>query len=165
MYRKRSFVIGLGMGLILGALLLQLMITAKQQESDLMQAEQNSTGVTDKLYSQEEVDQMIAQERGRLAALEPEHADAEQAEKAAANEPDEKSLIRIVRITSGSNLNDTAQMLEDYGLIEDKYQFISSMRDRSRKIRSGTFYFEGMPSEEQVKETITQDPILSFPIE
>ncbi|XEC97138.1 hypothetical protein AB6A23_11645 [Paenibacillus tarimensis] len=156
MFRNRSFVVGLGFGIILGALLLQLAIEGEKQSGKSVLFEEQPA--LDANYTQEEVDRLLAEAREQALA------------EAAVSTPDtqgggedEKPLVRIVKIPRGTTLEKTAEMLQDYGLIEDKLYFVSSMRANSGKIRSGTFYFEGRPTEEDVKETITNDPILSFP--
>ncbi|WP_020615256.1 hypothetical protein [Paenibacillus daejeonensis] len=164
MFKNRSYMLGLGTGIILGCLLLVLMQAAAEGETRLMDFENNSSA------SAPEDGAFITDEelQGMLAA-EAERVQAELAAQAAAEpEPEERpepapedfsQLHRVVRIKSGTTLQTAAGMLEDYGLIDNRLQFITKMKEEGGKIRRGTFYFEGLPDEEEVLRIITGPPI------
>ena len=65
---KRPFLLGLGTGLIVGAMLLQLMIVGQQQKDRLVNRGQDEqTEAADSpSYTQAELDQRIAEERERV---------------------------------------------------------------------------------------------------
>ncbi|MCQ6557889.1 endolytic transglycosylase MltG [Paenibacillus mendelii] len=64
---KRPFLLGLGTGLIVGAMLLQLMIVGQQQKDRLVNRGQDEQTEADApSYSQAELDQRIAEERERI---------------------------------------------------------------------------------------------------
>ncbi|RXZ76933.1 hypothetical protein EBB07_32035 [Paenibacillaceae bacterium] len=170
MLKNRSLLIGLGIGLILGTLMLQLMNLAEEQGMELSQYAQE--GVQEQqLYTQQQLTEQLEEQRAALTKAEAEAAEAVEALAAAelkAAEPDPlleqaKQLVRVIRIRRGTGLEQTAEMLANYGLVADQQQFMQSMSKRSREIRSGVFYFTGFPSEDEVREIITSDPTLTHP--
>ncbi|MBD2845258.1 hypothetical protein IDH44_08650 [Paenibacillus sp. IB182496] len=172
MPKRRLFLAGLGAGLIVGALLLQLMWAGQAQQAQMSRLDELSE---ERRYSQEELDQILEREEARLRAelssdsgVDPAAGRDQAAGGAAADtDPHDETppLVRIVTIRSGMTLEEVAVMLEDYGLIEDRYSFVSAMKARSNQIRSGKFYFEGRPDAADIEQTITSDPVLSFPVE
>ncbi|QAY65623.1 hypothetical protein [Paenibacillus protaetiae] len=65
MLRNRSFVLGAGIGIICGALLLQLMLVG--QDRIKTDADADTSGTGEAMYSQSEVDAMIAAEKDSWA--------------------------------------------------------------------------------------------------
>ncbi|MBW7461686.1 hypothetical protein K0U00_47290, partial [Paenibacillus sepulcri] len=63
---KRPFLFGLGVGIIIGALLLQLMIVGERQASGLDSFQKEDAG--EKLYTQSELDEQLDSEREKLQA-------------------------------------------------------------------------------------------------
>ncbi|PZD93350.1 hypothetical protein DNH61_22185 [Paenibacillus sambharensis] len=61
MFRNRTFLFGLGIGIIVGALLLQLMYVSEQQAGRAEQGPED-------MYTQEQVDDLIAEAKQRLRA-------------------------------------------------------------------------------------------------
>lgn len=225
---KRPFLLGLGIGLIVGAALLQLMIVGQQQAGSLDNYNKDSDSAGAKLYSQEEFDKKLAEESERIRAEEqqkartdktqgegtqdqknPEEdtqaqdakepkideqageakadagvsnnasgkgeetvvsADAAGKKEAAdtsANTPkaqadsagQKKSSRTIVRIVPGSDLTETAALLNKHGVIDSQKQFITLMRKESNKIRAGYFAFEDDLTLQQVKKIVTGQPM------
>ncbi|GBF72028.1 hypothetical protein PA598K_00259 [Paenibacillus sp. 598K] len=170
MFRNRSYMLGLGTGIILGCLLLVLMQAAEQGEERLLGFEDSGgtpAAQEGKQYTEEALQALLAEEAERVRAELAEQATAvhelETAEGAAKAEEeavaDAKPLQRVVRIQSGTTLQKTAGILEDYGLIDNRLQFMARMKEAGAKIRRGTFYFEGMPDEDEVMQIITGPPI------
>ncbi|UVI32527.1 endolytic transglycosylase MltG [Paenibacillus spongiae] len=84
---KRPFLMGLGIGLILGAMLLQLMIAGQQQKDKLTSREQDGQSGTAVMptYTQEELDKRIAEERERVTKeLQDRNANQDKAAKSPA---------------------------------------------------------------------------------
>ncbi|WP_127531915.1 hypothetical protein [Paenibacillus kobensis] len=65
MFKERRFLVGFGAGIIVGGLLLQLMMTAQQEPSELINSDEQ-------LYTKQEVDQLI--EKAKKEALTGEDA-------------------------------------------------------------------------------------------
>jgi len=76
---KKPFLFGLGVGIMIGAALLQLMLVGEKQAAELHNYEHSSDG--EKLYSQSELDQQLESERGKLRAELDKQTAAQQKEK------------------------------------------------------------------------------------
>ncbi|MFC5648995.1 hypothetical protein ACFPYJ_07595 [Paenibacillus solisilvae] len=181
---KRPFLFGLGVGIIVGAALLQLMLIGEKQASSLDDYDKgNQTSVT---YTQAELDKRIAEERAPIQA-----EDSKEAKSSAENLPKQDSVNpqngkqpsnskpaveksagsldtkgtnttnkvkRIVlRIPANSSVTETADLLIENDVISNKQTFINLMRKVI--IRAGYFSFEGRPTLQEVKTIITSKPL------
>jgi len=185
MIDRRSLLLGLGIGLIAGALLLQLMLAGKEQSERL--ADIGRLSGEDALYTQSEVDALVAEAEERaLRRLERELADAKTAEdgeepggaagagdasagsegRAGADgantvgdgaETDAESVIDI-RIRPGMTLTETAELLEAEGVIEDADALVELMARMSTRIRAGYYKFTGRETLEEIRTIITSPP-------
>jgi len=180
--RNRTFLFGLGLGLILGAALLQLMLSADRQQERLGGIDR--LGGESAVYSQEDVDRMVddavkkavedaarqqpaaapgdaagkgAPAPNEAAASGKAGAASDAEETGAAGKYDDVD-VRIVRIKKGATSEQVAKLLKDEGIIEDGPAFLKLMSDSSTRIRAGKFLFVGNPSPEKVKEIITGTP-------
>ncbi|WP_338555983.1 hypothetical protein [Paenibacillus sp. KS-LC4] len=63
MFKNRLFLTGLGIGIIVGALLLQMMIIGESSQQKLNNRDNASTEQGEKIYSQSEVDAMLEAQR------------------------------------------------------------------------------------------------------
>ncbi|SFD68875.1 hypothetical protein SAMN05216378_1007 [Paenibacillus catalpae] len=176
MFKNRSFVAGLGVGIIAGAILLQLMQIGDESQQNL------SAGFKErepKLYTQAEMDAKLAEERanaikeadkaGQPASEKPEATPAAETSKPPSDEDmkevtvekpsaEEKPVLkRQVRITGGMNLTDTADLLAGQKLISDKEAFIKAMNKKT--VRAGYFIFEGNPKVEEIIRILTSQPL------
>ncbi|WP_336786000.1 hypothetical protein [Paenibacillus sp. MMO-177] len=170
MFKNRSFVAGLGVGIIAGAILLQLMQIGDESQQKL------SDGFKDgepKMYTQAELDEKLAEEhakatRNAAATAKPEAVKPEESPAAAATEPPatsvknndkkaEEAVKRQVRITGGMNLTDTADLLAEQQLISDKDAFIKAMKNKP--VRAGYFIFEGNPTVADIIRILTSQPL------
>ncbi|NIK68858.1 MULTISPECIES: hypothetical protein [unclassified Paenibacillus] len=177
MFKNRSFVAGLGVGIIAGAILLQLMQIGDESQRKL------SDGFNDgepKLYTQAQLDEKLAEERAKASqnAMETANPEAEKPEEspavkapeppadssknddkkeAAAEKPAEEVVKRQLRITGGMNLTDTAELLAGQKLISDKAAFIKAMKNKP--VRAGYFIFEGNPTVTDIIRILTSKPL------
>mgnify|MGYP001180874485 CR=1 FL=1 len=177
MFKNRSFVAGLGVGIIAGAILLQLMQIGDESQQNL------SDGFKDgepKLYTQADMDTKLAEERAKAikeaeqateaTTEKPEESPAPEASKPPADEDkkdvtaqkpeaEEESVLikRQVRITGGMSLTDTANLLAEQQLISDKDAFIKVMS--KKPVRAGYFIFEGDPTIEEIIRILTSKPL------
>lgn len=176
MFKNRTFVAGLGVGIIAGAILLQLMQIGDESQRKLSGGFQDGEP---KLYTQAELDTKLAEEREK-AINEAEKAAPPASEKPdespsveaaappakedkndeAAEQPaaEEKPVVKKqVRITGGMNLTDTAELLAKQQLISDKDAFIKAMNKKT--VRAGYFIFEGNPTVEEIIRILTSQPL------
>ncbi|GGD68141.1 hypothetical protein [Paenibacillus nasutitermitis] len=86
---KRPFLFGLGVGIMIGAVLLQLMLVGEKQADGLQNYEQQNDD--EKLYSQSELDQLLDSERAKHKAELDKQASAAQEDKQTIPDPAQKS--------------------------------------------------------------------------
>ncbi|REE94446.1 hypothetical protein A8990_101240 [Paenibacillus taihuensis] len=181
---KRTFLFGIGVGIIIGAALLQLMLIGEKQVEGLDPlSEPDEISSDAKLYTQAELDKAVADERKRV------ETEAQQAEAAKTNDnaakdaevsktkddkvptknagnkssastetakaPEAKRIV--LRVPPNTSLSDTAVILKSHGVIENKQAFINLMR--TKKIRAGYFAFKGKLSLHQVGTILTSKPL------
>ncbi|WP_042160515.1 hypothetical protein [Paenibacillus gorillae] len=182
MLKNRMFLTGLGIGIIVGALLLQLLQIGEQSQAKL--GESLFAG-DEKQFSQKELDAAVAAAVEEQAADKPvvsspaagtEATIAPSATPVASAEPEKKpeSTVKpeqteepeapvqelVLQIKGGMNLTGTAKLLADNGLIEDEAAFIAAMK-RSKKptVRAGYFLFKGKPQLKEVVSIIKSEPL------
>lgn len=172
---KRPFLFGLGVGIIVGAALLQLMLIGEKQASSLDDFDKGTkTAVT---YTQADLDKRLAEERARIqtdvskeaqshkeapkpntakptsSAAEGKSGNQQEGETKAAD----KAQRILLHIPANSSVTETADLLFKMAVIHNKQTFINLMRKDI--IRAGYFAFEGSPTLQQVKTIITSKPI------
>lgn len=76
MFKNRFFLTGLGIGIIIGALLLQMMIIGESSQQKLSNRDNADAGQEEKIYSQSEVDAIIEAERAASSIKEESEAAA-----------------------------------------------------------------------------------------
>ncbi|WP_219836687.1 endolytic transglycosylase MltG [Paenibacillus sp. R14(2021)] len=178
---KRIFLFGIGVGIIAGAGLLQLMLMGEKQATQLDHYNDRPAAV--KSYTQAELDQAVAAERERVekelkaasaassppqkgGSKEPAKADAGKkpvqegtdstAVKAAADAPIPPKRT-VVRIPPNANVTEVADLLALSGVISNKKTFIDLMRTKT--VRAGYFAFTGKPTLQQVSAIIMSKPL------
>lgn len=156
MLKNKSLLYGLGTGMILGAILLQLMnavvpsgsAASKQpatgqapEEMDRVRLKEvastyfNVYDKSQKLYDQPQVDAMIAQklkeEKDKQAATQPQSA-----------APDKETYIYV---SKGMTAAQVADLLQQSGVITDRTAFVDTMKQKqlNDKIISGLHVFKG----------------------
>ncbi|WP_028561406.1 hypothetical protein [Paenibacillus pinihumi] len=172
MFRERSFVLGLGLGIIAGVLLLQLMLSAdvQQEKANLIAAEVSGTEKQpaapggDGSSGIEELDRL----KSELAAQKQEHQQAlQEALDKQRTELEEgqavNTLIRAVTIRKGMGIKEVASLLEDAALIKEASAFLQETQLDRNRIRNGKYYFSDSPDQEEIKKILLRDPLLSKP--
>ncbi|EXX91275.1 hypothetical protein BG53_11810 [Paenibacillus darwinianus] len=174
MFDKRPFLFGLGVGIISGALLLQLMLVAGQQPGRTDQLDR-LTGEAGN-YTQAEVDELVAaaeqRVRGELEIQGERRAvdgGTVQNEAPAGDRPSDTvtpaaspGTVRVdklpVRIRPGMTLGQVAAHLKSKGVLAEEKVFLALMSDWSKEIVAGFYYFDGEISPADVKRIITSPP-------
>ncbi|WP_138751560.1 hypothetical protein [Paenibacillus sinopodophylli] len=174
MLRNRLFLIGLGMGIIIGALLFQLMLSGEQSRARLAQRD---AGPDEKQYTQVEVDALIKAERDSVrddqkTTTEPEtspevkptpspEVDANKENEAAEAVPEEvkPAAQHVVRIKAGLGLSKTAELLASHQIINNEAAFVSSMKKSKKLVRAGYFLFYEGSTVEQAITIVTSQPL------
>ncbi|BBH20844.1 hypothetical protein Back11_21890 [Paenibacillus baekrokdamisoli] len=170
---KRPFLFGLGIGIILGAALLQLMLIGERQATSLNDYKKQEADQTN-TYTQADLDKRLAEERVRIQAemkvstSKNEPKSAEEPIKSApvkevfkdkpvTQQTESKEKRIIMRIPPNSSVTETADLLVKNGVIKDRRAFINLMRKVI--IRAGYFAFDGKPTLKEIKTIITGKPI------
>lgn len=178
MRKRRSWLIGLGLGIALGAALLQLMNAAqspagptrlpneplsleelkKQSTAKGYSLVRSGTG-EGKTYSQEELDAAVAAAKKEAAPAG--QGSAEGAEKAgsdaeAGSSDDAAAQPKTLYIWQHATLQEVAHALEGLGLVDDKAAFIKRAKPYAGKLRVGLCTFSGQPTYDQIIEELTR---------
>ncbi|CAM3892390.1 hypothetical protein COLU111180_12980 [Cohnella lubricantis] len=163
MRKRRSWLIGFGLGLAIGAILLQLMTAAESAgksalpneplSKEDLQKEAAAQGLTlvdpeadGRTYTQEELDAAVA--KAKEAAASGQTAAGSEAERANA---------RTLYVWQDATLAEVSDALMSLGLINDKQAFIQQAKPYSTKIRVGPCTFEGKPSYDEIIEELTRN--------
>jgi hypothetical protein len=160
-YNNKSLIVGLGIGLIVGATLLYMMNTVVQagKKTPLMPSAQTVDTLTEKqikdlaepyfqlfpknekMYSKAEVDTLVKQKVTEELAKAPQAAPVQPKPEPA---PAKKTYLYIY---NGSNASQVSEMLYQAGLIVDRKQFEDELTKSqlAGKIRYGIHVFEDQP--------------------
>ena len=166
MFKNKMFLYGLGFGLVIAVLLLQLTYVRSGAEERLVAAEleQDMQKVTD--LTEATVTSWAKMNQFRLVAEHEElftQIQLAEAVKQARNEAEleiqklkEQSHIRGLVIPSGATSKQVAHLLQEMDLIEDAKVFEDTMsiRGLSTKIKPGYFEFVGSPTVDELIEII-----------
>lgn len=181
---KRTFLFGIGVGIIIGAALLQLMLIGEKQVNgpDPLNKPDEISGDA-KMYTQAELDKAVSDERKRVEAATKQAGavtpdikassevkdnddaskqttgtksiESAESPKEPVTEPATKRIV--LRIPPNTSVADTAVILASHDVINDKQAFINLMR--TKKIRAGYFAFKGKLSMHQVGTILTSKPL------
>ncbi|GIQ68614.1 hypothetical protein XYCOK13_14380 [Xylanibacillus composti] len=158
MFKNKSLLAGLGIGLIVGTLLLQTMTVAERLENrepePQMLDEEQLEQAADRLGFSLVVKDAVYYSEDQLAAR-VEEARQEAIAQAEQTVVERKSFV----IVAGTRPANVADMLLTLGLIEDKNQFLNELRERrlTTNILSGLYTFEGKPDLDEIIREITHD--------
>lgn len=176
MLKNRVFLIGLGAGIILGALLFQLMLSGEQSRQKLGQIGNESV---EKLYTRVEVDALLKAERDNARVTEAakqveqpaveaepvkvETNEGKSDEGAPATETAEKKVAvkHVIQIKAGSGLAKTAELLAAQNIIDDQFAFVSHMKQSKKLVRAGYFLFQENITVDEAVTVVTGQPLTS----
>ncbi|AFC31850.1 hypothetical protein PM3016_5128 [Paenibacillus mucilaginosus 3016] len=166
MLKNKSLLYGLGLGLMAGALLLELMNTVAnpqtvmpQEAAPLDKAQIKELALQHfKVYEKEEavydqaqldqtVQQKVEEERQKLAAAQPAPAPA----------PADAVKETYIYVFPGTVVSQVGDMLVTSGVIADKNAFLTEMNNRglNEKVKIGVHVFKGPQTLDQVLAAIT----------
>jgi len=175
---KRSLLLGFGLGIISGALLMQLFIMGEKSSSQLKEidhtinnveapAEQPQVEQTPVIEEENTLEEDKTEEANeeQLGAIPTPGSEADQSNKSdddreySVDEQFPKTLL--LRIYSGTTVTELASVLAEKGIIEDKNSFIDYTRGKSKhnKIRAGYFYVNEASTNEDILNIVTSQPI------
>ncbi|MCA0754063.1 endolytic transglycosylase MltG [Paenibacillus sp. N4] len=166
MLKHRGFLFGLGVGIIAGALLFQLMLLGEESKRSLQQP--GSGGFAARTYTQAEVDALLKAERvtaemdsvtETAGAVSPSAKPSASEPEAEAVRQEQKQKQHIIRIEAGYDLTRTSELLAEHRVITDKSEFVERMNKSKKLVRAGYFrFYEGMTAGEAIK-IVTSQPL------
>ncbi len=158
MLKNKSLLTGIGLGMILGAVLLQLTYSVPSPGEKPLQGD--AATVAEKVYSQQEVDALLRQDREeQRQAWEKEAKQQDNLQNAvpASGGTEGASSAGLIVIVPGEGSQSVAEKLLEAGLIDDKRQFEDRLGELklSRTIQPGEFTFEDRPDIDEIISRIT----------
>lgn len=163
MRKHRSWLMGLGIGLILGASMLQIMLIGKEQAGrvagqepisrERLQAEAKMAGFVllpadEKRYTQQELD-------AKIAAAVSSSNDKTKSPPPAAKDGKEPRIVTL-NVRSNMTLSIVAEELQKLGVIEDASDFVDKAESIEKKLGIGTAVFIGKPTYKQIMAELTR---------
>ncbi|MBB6732880.1 hypothetical protein [Cohnella zeiphila] len=165
MRKRRGWLIGLGLGLMLGASMLQLM--------DVARSAPQSVQLPNEPFSREELEKeagakgyKLVRDDGETYTKEQLDAAVAQAKKEAADSPaplssgeaegDGMTKELDYYVPPGASLQEVASALLAMELIDDKDAFIKLAKPSGGKIRVGLCRFSGKPTPEEIVAELTR---------
>jgi hypothetical protein len=157
--KHRNWLMGFGIGIILGACMLQLMNFAQAQDAAL--------SVSDaKTYTQVQLDAEVAKALAAAAALnDAQPKPTASASPAPGKEPipsapsakgDAAERVVVIDVTEGMYLTDVADKLQKLGVILNASDFVEKASAISNNLQVGTSTFRGKPSYKQIIAELTR---------
>jgi hypothetical protein len=173
MAKNRGFLMGLGLGIIIGALLFQLMLS--RDESTLAITATNEIVATDS-GNETVLEESLDESKQEVA--EPQHTESVTAEPtdaavqpAATPEPSPSdqalpsataeagAAAFVLRIKPGMNLTDTAELLAARKVIPSGNAFIQQMNKQKKVVRAGLFLLKENMTVAEAIQIVTTQPL------
>lgn len=177
MFNKRSFVLGLGVGIVIGALLLQLFMLGESSQNKLSEREQElrqgelqeqqpsssepspdaSAAADDDVQQSPEA---TPEQTPEASILDEEPSGTPVADTGAAEEEGlQEPVQKLVRIEPGFNLTEISELLLASGIIEDAPAFIKQMKAKNKQARAGYFLIQENAGIDGAIKGVTGQPI------
>ncbi|WP_027084332.1 hypothetical protein [Cohnella panacarvi] len=185
MRKYRSWLMGLGIGLMIGASMLQLILAAQDQTKPLTreQLEKQAEAAGYVIYSAEEsmytedelqakIEEALLQAQEKANNAEPSSApsdkqaaepgaeaspesDASASASPGATEPDEPKATTLY-VKYGMTLTEVAAKLEQLGVVDDGDDFLDKCWSIAKDLKVGTSVFTGKPTYRQIMTELTR---------
>lgn len=168
MLNKRSFFLGLGSGIIIGALLLELFYLGQSSQNKLNEiGQQIEQGGEQNSQNAETTDGTATSVSDASASPEPtpvSPANTPEPTKAPEQTPDQTKQPtmgeqHLIRIEPGFNLTQTGNLLVENGILEKATPFIKQMNASKKLVRAGYFLISEGISVEQAIKVVTGPPL------
>ncbi|MGI2293072.1 hypothetical protein [Paenibacillus sp. GXUN7292] len=186
---KRSFLLGLGIGIIVGALLLQLISLGNDSKEKLNEKSQEING-NSQLLGDGQADGGTVGMAGPQAQADTDNGTAEPSKEVENNTENVENNAEtaeidteqdaqgqpsvtaapavsreqlILRIEPGFTLSAAAKLLHEQKVLEDTESFVATMKKKVngsiKKVRAGCFLFEEQMSPDEVARIVTSQPL------
>lgn len=176
MRKRRGWLIGFGLGIAIGAMVLQIMTAAESagkqalpneplsREELQKEAEAQGLSLVDPkaegaTYTQKELDDAVAKAKEETAAAKAASGatDGQGGQSAGeAASASEQPDVRTLYVWRNAKLVDVANALFSLGLIYDKDAFIRQAKPYSTKLRVGPCTFTGKPTFDEIIAELTR---------
>ncbi|MBO9597656.1 MAG: hypothetical protein J7559_07545 [Cohnella sp.] len=185
MRKYRSWLMGLGIGLMVGASMLQLILAAQDQTKpltlDQLKKKAEAEGYVvysaqKQLYTEEElqakIEEAVQQAQKKADAAEPTSAPSDKEETEPASEPSpdseasasaspdaaesEEPKATTLYVKYGMTLTEVAAKLEELGVVDDGDDFLDKCWSISKDLKVGTSVFTGKPTYRQIMTELTR---------
>jgi len=184
MRKYRSWLMGLGIGLIVGASMLQLILAAQDQTKPLTkeQLEKKAAAAGYVLYSaeasvyteeqlQEKIEEAVLQVQKKAeeaapaptgkqtsepAAEEPSSESTEPATPSADAAAEDEPKATTLYVKPGMSLKAVADKLEQLGVVDDADDFVDKCWTIAKDLKVGTSVFTGKPTYRQIMTELTR---------
>lgn len=176
MRKHRSWFMGLGAGIVLGALLLQIITFAENQNDSLDKLNGEIT------YTQKQLDEAVAKavadakaspasSEGKSGSPSPSGSTSPSPTASPSTSPSESPSASaspsssadadnqqeiVFYVYEGMDLRRVARTLQRLGLVEDAEDFVDASREIAGKIEVGTSRFKGKPTYEEIIAELTR---------
>lgn len=180
MINKRNFLLGLGSGLILGSVLLQLMLAANPEQPKSTRSDLSSytveqlEGAAEKLnmrlvsadskvYTENQLNDLFkakeAEWRASLPSVEQKQTN-DNAVSASSNEEQTEAPKKTLKIVAGMTLIKVSDKLEELGIITSSEKFVEYGKKHqiNSKIRTGFYELSADQTFAQIAKIITTKP-------
>jgi hypothetical protein len=166
MRKYRSWLMGLGIGIILGASMLQLIqfandqaaiaanepLTREQLNTEAMNAGFTLLPVGQTMYTQVQLDKKVSE---AVAAASKPSVLANSAKTGAGDSEDPKAVTLYIR--KNMTLTEAAVKLQKLGVIDNADDFIKKADSISKRLNIGTAVFTGKPTDEQIMAELLRE--------
>lgn len=183
MRKYRSGLMGLGIGLIIGASMLQLILAAQDQTKPLTREQLEKKAVAagyvvykadELLYTEEQlqskIEEAVQQAQKKAEEADPAPTDKQTSESAAEPSPDseasasespdateeEEPKAVTLYVRPGMTLTQVANKLEELGVVEDGADFLDKCWSIAKDLEVGTAVFTGQPTYRQIMTELTR---------
>ncbi|MFD2116800.1 hypothetical protein ACFSTH_20510 [Paenibacillus yanchengensis] len=160
---KRSFLLGLGIGIIIGAILLQLIVVGEASTKKLRSHEEvfSSESQPTPLTLSEELEEVVIEEEQEKADTSSNSSNKQTNNATNSIAAVDSKKEHIIRITPGETISSTAALLHKKKIITDKDEFIKQMRKKKQVVRAGCFLFNEQITVAQAMDIVKNEPLLS----
>lgn len=170
MFKNKLFLNGLGTGLIVGAILLQLMLAVTEAEkkgipqSDEVEPSIETENETAILRKTKELGYQVFEKDETLYTIEQLQAELEKAKKEDEDDKQAATLntasaeqVRAFTVSASTSSSTVANLLLEMNLIKDKQAFEDelSKRQLNSNIQTGYYIFRGNPTMDEIILKIT----------
>ncbi|REK76537.1 hypothetical protein [Paenibacillus paeoniae] len=172
MFNKRSFVLGLGVGIIVGVLLLELFMLGQnsQNKLNILEQEMSQVNLQEEGFSGGEPTPDPSSVPDHVATETPEATfETPQTENEASETPvadaqtevleEAKRVERLIRIEPGFDLTKTSELLLANDIIDNAPAFVKQMKAKNKQARAGYFLLAENAGIEGAVKGVTGQPI------